>query len=362
MMSQLSKFILVALFVLWLGAITPAQAQSTCGDLSASDCQLLQTAQEATSALSSANFRAVTDLGFGIEFFPDVIQLRLTTEGAYQRQPYDDVDVDRVFRPLYGLNADMSAILEIIVSEFVSPTDNTFLSSFDLRYVDGMGYAELTKFLTAVDPFARGAGWYSVDMTEYFRRFIQDDVFTANLNEFNTLFGLDYWSVLAFSGAKVARLDDIQADNQSFAVFELTLNVADYLDSNPFVEEPLLEALEDFLLDANVDELSDEALREATQFYLDVLGSIEIRFVQTVGLTDGYVHQTQIDFDFIPDVDSTLSPDPLGLSILADIVLHFSIDFRYTQFNNKIPDIIAPEDSSLVPYDDLFGSGDSSPF
>jgi hypothetical protein len=361
MLFRMSKLILVAVFLLWLGMITPAQAQSTCGDLSADDCDLLQSAQQATTDLSSATFRAIFDLNLGIEIFPDLIQVRLTTDGAYQRQPFDNADVERDYRPLYGLNADMSLILEASVSEFVFPDDNTFLSSFDLRYVDGMGYAELTKLLREIDPFARGGGWYSADVIEYIRRFVQDNVFPDGFQQFGLAFSTDYWGALAISGVNVARLADIQDDNQSFAVFEIAFTIDEYIQENPFLEEGLLDSIQTFLEDFNPN-FSDDDLRQSAVYYVDLLRAAEFRFIQTVGLSDGYVHRTQFDFDFAPDMDTVLNPDPLGLSTFGNFELGFSVDFQYTQFDIAIPEIVAPEESSPVRYDDLFGNGESLPF
>lgn len=361
-MSKMSKLILVVMLMVWLGAIIPTQAQSTCGDLSASDCELLQTAQQSTSNLSSATFHAVADLSLSIEFFPDLLQIRLTTDGAYQRQSYDNIDVPSEYRPLFGLNANMSAVLEATVSEFIAPTDNTFISSFDLRYVDGMGYAELTKLLPAIDPFTQRGGWYSADITEYIRGLAEDAILSTDFEYISTLLSSDYWGALTRSGANITRLDDIQADNQSFAVFELVLSVDEYLNENPNIEDPMLDALEVLLYDLSFGAMPDDVLRTNAVFYLDLLRASEFRLLQTVGLTDGYVHQTQFDFNLAPNSDTILEDDPLGLNALGEVELRFSIDFRYTQFNVVIPEITAPEDSHPVRYNDLFGTGDSSPF
>jgi len=361
-MVHLSKVIILSVLVLWLGMIHPVSAQSSCGDLSADDCDLLQTAQATTSNLSSATFQATIEASLAFEFFGELVTMRMVADGAYSRVSTDGVEIESDYLPLYELNADMSVFVDIALSEFAMPENNTLTTSLDLRYVDGVGYADLSKLLPIINPFFSEGGWYSVDVPEYTRRLMRDAALPSDfLSSSNIALALDYWGSLVSGGSTVTRLDDEQIDNQTIAVFENILLFDTFFDENPFEEQLFINLMDEFFQLQYGGIYTDKELRQSAVFYADLIRNAEIRMMQRVGLEDGYVHQTYFALNFTPQTDETLNPDPLGLSLFNGAEFHFSLDFRYTQFED-VPLTIAPEDSTPVRYEDLFGSGDTSPF
>ncbi len=359
-MMKWLKIMLFVLFVFAMLGLMPAFAQTACGSLSRDDCTLLQNAQQATTNLNSAGFKATVEFDFGIRFLPDLFSLRMVADGVYTRVPVTRDDVEDEYRSLYSLNADMTVFLEGETSEIIQPTENTFTTTFDLRYVDGVGYADLSKILPLMN-VSRGS-WYSVDMTDFLTKLIRDGIFPPNtISVLTMLFGSDYVSGLALDGT-LRRVDDIQTDLQTFAVFEGTFSLSDYLEDNPSLFTTFVFALELSIRDfASNSNYTNAEIRRAAEFYADWLRAIDILIVQTVGLDDGYVHHTQFELRFAPESTETLNPDPLGLALFGGIQLRFWADFRYTQFG-YVPLITEPEQSSPLRYEDLFGDGDNSLF
>ncbi|MDX2075239.1 MAG: hypothetical protein SFZ02_02320 [bacterium] len=359
-MLRLSKLVLLLLLVI---ISVPVHAQSSCGDLSTADCEILQTAQRATGNLPSASFEATAEFALGISFFPELITVRVVSNGVYTRVPTITADIEEAYRPLFGLNADMSIVIDAEISEFVVPEDNTFTAALDLRYVDGVGYAELSKILPLIDPSLDADGWYSVDVADYISRFMRDGIFPSDfLDTFATTYGVDSWESFATEGSN-RRLDDVQIGEQSFAVFEASLYTRDYYDDNPDMYQNLIDAFENLLHTQYGAFYTDDQLRNAAEFYADLTTNMQFSLTYWVSLDDGYIHDSQFDFIFIPDEDTPAQPDfdPLGIALLSTAELRFSLDFRYTQFEN-IPLVSAPDDATPVRYEDLFGYGDSSPF
>lgn len=359
-MMKWSKMMILGMIVFGMLGLMPASAQSVCGDLSREDCAILQNAQQSTTNLNAAGFKATIEFDFGISFFPDMLNLRMVADGVYTRVPVTRQDVEDDYRPLYSLNADMSVFLEGEINEFLQPTDNTLTTNFDLRYVDGVGYADMSKILSLMNISSRS--WYSVNMTDFLTKLIRDGIFPSDTTSIMTmLFGLDYVGALALDGT-LRRVDDFQTETQQFAVFEGTFSFGDYLDDNPFIFEALVLGVDlsirDFMPNSNY---TDAEIRRAAEFYANWSRALDIRILQTVGLDDGYVHQTQFEMLFIPEITETLNPDPLGLALFGSLELRFSVDFRYTQFEN-VPFITKPEQSSPVRYEDLFGNGRNSLF
>ncbi|HRF98660.1 MAG TPA: hypothetical protein PLZ51_25805, partial [Aggregatilineales bacterium] len=163
-MLRLSKLVLLSLLVI---ISIPVHGQSFCGDLSRDDCEILQTAQSATSNLDAAGFEMTMDISFGIQFLPNLITAHVVANGVYSRVPVTRNDLEAPYNDLFGLNADMSVLVDAAVSEFVLPENNTLTTALDLRYVDGIGYAELSKVLPLISPYAEIGSWYSADMVDY---------------------------------------------------------------------------------------------------------------------------------------------------------------------------------------------------
>lgn len=353
-------FSLFSTILILMAFFTPSSAQSVCGDLSREDCAILQNAQQATTNLNSAGFKATVEFDFGISFFPDMLNLRMVADGVYTRIPVTRDDIEDEYLPLYSLNADMTVFLEGEIDEFLQPTDNTITTTFDLRYVDGVGYADLSKVFASLN-LSLGT-WYSVDMTDFLTKLMRDAIFPSDtITIMNDFFAVDYMAGFGLGGS-LSRRDDIQSDLQQFAVFEGVFSFGDYLDANPLVLESFEMAFEsliyDFLPNSNY---TDAEIRDAAEFYANWSRALDIRIVQTVGLDDGYVHQTQFEMTFAPETTETLNPDPLGLALFSGIQLRILADFRYTQFED-VPFIIKPEQSLPLRYEDLFGDGDNSLF
>lgn len=358
-MFRLSKITALLMVLMVMLVIMPTSAQTNCGDLSRDDCTLLKNAQSATSNLSSAGFKMTIDFDFGISFLPELISFRMVADGTYTRVPVTRDDVDGGYRPLYGLNADMTIYIDGEISDIIQPRNNTLTTTLDLRYVDGIGYANLNKIL----PTARSDMWYSVDVPDYVRRLIRDRIFPDNvLSVFGEFFDTDVWDSISRDG-DVTRLDDIVHDSQTFAVFEVNLSYDKYFDDNPTAFNLFIVMLEQALRNTYGTRYSDSELRQSAEGYAQFFRDMNMRFWQMVGMDDGYVHVTQFEYTFIPTSTASIDPDPLNLGLLGGtgLELRFLLDFRYTQFDN-VPLITAPEDAQPVRYEDLFGNGANSLF
>lgn len=355
-MFRLSK---ITALLMILMAIMPTSAQTNCGGLSRDDCTLLKNAQSATSNLSSAGFKMTIDFDFGISFLPELISFRMVADGTYTRVPVTRDDVDGEYRPLYGLNADMTIYIDGEISDIIQPRNNSLTTSLDLRYVDGIGYANLNKILS----ISRAQMWYSVDVAEYLRRLIRDRIFPDNaLTVLSEFFVTDIWNTFALDG-DVTRLGDMVLDAQTFAVFEINLSYDDYFNDHPYTFNLFVNMLEQALRTTYGMTYSDSELRQAAEGYAQFFRDMNMRFRQMVGMDDSYVHVTQFEYTFIPTNTTPISPDPINLGLLSGsgFELRFLLDFRYTQFDN-VPLITAPEESQPVRYEDLFGNGANSLF
>lgn len=359
-MIKWSKMIILVVGIWMMAGIggIPASAQSTCGELNRDDCALLKNAQRITTDLNAAEFKAIVEFSFGMRPFSEIFDIRLIADGVYARTPTMRQDVDDTYSPLYTLNADMNVLVDGRISSLIQPTNNTLTTNLALRYVDGIGYAELSKVLSRV-----GETWYSLDMLDFLTKLIRDEILPENvLDILNLLFSADYVGILAMDGY-LRRLDDVQTAFQTFAVFEGVLSFDAFLDDNPIIYNALISAMEDnirnFVLFRN--SYTDDEISRAAQFYVEGFRGIDIRIIQTVGFDDGYIHQTQFEFTFEPETSPAPDPDPLGIAIFRSFELRFFVDFRYTQFEN-IPFITKPTSSTPVRYEDLFQDGDNSLF
>jgi hypothetical protein len=358
------KVVLFGLLICLFLPVFSIQAQEGCGGMIAEDCAVFTQAHLAMRELSSAVFELEMNASMGIEFFPDLITMRLVADGAYQFVEPNVQNEDNPFAGLAGFNADMSVFVDVELSELIGVNDS-LTTAFDLRYVDGIGYAELTKVLSTMNNPLLGidaGGWYSLDIPDILSELVDDvNVPEDVLASVTVLNPLELLSIFS-DYDKVSRLDDMVINDQVFAQFETAFTMRELIETYSLSSESMRDQLLE-LLTTQYGNVYDEAvLQENATFYVSLLEEIEMTLTQSVSLTDGYVHDIGFVVTFTPD-DRWVAPtsDPLGLGVLVMANFQFSLNFRYTQFGD-VPAIIAPEDATPVRYRDLFGDGDNFSF
>ncbi|GEM_PF-1748001 len=354
------KVLLFGLLVCLFLPVLSITAQEDCGGLGSDDCALLTNAQRATSELSSATFELEMNASMGIEFFPDLITMRLVADGAYQ---FVEPDVDSAYGWLSGFNADMSVFLDVELSELMG-ANNSLTTAFDLRYVGGIGYAELTKFLPMLNPLLGddAGGWYSLDIPDMLGELSNDAIVPEDLLESLTfLTPFEYLSAFSNYGT-ISRLDNISINDQNYAQFEIAFTMSELIEANSIVSNSLQDQLLELLRTQYGSLYDEDVLQESATFYLELFEQIEMSIIQVVGLTDGYVHGISFNVTFAPD-DTFVAPliDPFTLGVLATANFQLSLNLRYTQFGD-VSAIVAPEDAKPVRYRDLFGNGNNFSF
>lgn len=359
--QMVSVFIVMFFMILTL---MPVSAQTGCGALSQSDCDLIDRANQQFNDLQSAAFKLDFALAFTFEegFFFEPIEIRLILDGAYARvEPTTTTGNDALQgfeRGLDAVNSDVSVLVELpeIFGELLLP-DMDNLLTLDLRLVDGIGYANFDKVLAGLNTSDIDMGWYGVDILDFAERALENpDIFGLNPADFLMPVPTEDLSTGGSLNdiSEVRRLRDIEQNGQTMAVFE---NILDY--AQLFGDSAARDDFADILFETMQSQVgtlyTDEELRQATENYLLVLDTIDMQLNRVIGLDDGHLHTIEFFLTFNPSEapESAFSePDPYGLALLQNINYSISMTLNMSQFDAAAT-TSAPEDATILPFEDF---------
>ena len=387
--------LLAALMPLLLAA--PAFAQEgtpampvLCGDLAGDDCAILEEAMLAAQGLTSYIMDMSLDfsmggipdlpadpLAFGLQLggrfaFDEVgqeVMLRMAQLGGELTE--EDMqelmaEMPTLMVDLYrGMNFDMTMSytvppeLAVLISED-SDVDFPEEMSFDVRMIDGMMYMNIGQLRDLIpesdDTFT--ADWIGIDYVAMLEmqmeqsRGMADDPMMAG-----AMSGVAMAQMMKEMNefVEVERLDDVELDGQTGAVFVYTPDIVGFLSSDTFMQ----------MLNQMAPAMGEEApsaaeMQEAAamlSFMAPMLfRDLEVSSQTTVGLDDYMTYSTA--FNLMWDLASLMQfaamTDPGLAETMGDaepvIEMNFLVDMN--DFNAEM-EFEVPEDVQVIPLDEM---------
>lgn len=376
---------LLLMLLLVFGSATMAQDSAPvvfCGQLTATDCDLLQVSQTAMTGLESGS--SEFDLSMSISNIPDMpmdeLEFHITGKGTFAIDPAlietmqaMQTDPTALFSDPNGLEQWMADLVKGISGDLnftlAIPPELAALAgseqplpetlSISLRMVDGFGYVNLDDIATAMPDADVPPGWIGLDLATLMERAMQQgdfsDAMTMDPTAFqNYMTGLQDPTMLG-DFVTVKRAADTDVMGQTAAVFRMTFDYGAFFDSEMFQE--LMSAQMEAATAMTGEELSESDMAEMNA----VMGQmgpmfegINLEIVQVIGLEDHFNHiiEMHMDWDlagFMMLVDPT-SNEPAP-NFVFDMTIHNS-DF------NSAPAISAPEDATIFPISMILPSTD----
>jgi hypothetical protein len=350
------KFVysLLCALLLTSSLVAPALAQDApftppvlCGDLDASDCSILEASAEAMQSVTAYAFDIeykafVTglpemeienvEITFGangmIEIDPDVVAAMQELTAASMSGDADNVaaameDMTAILLDFYaGLNFDgqvyfsMPEELAALLSEdsdVPMPPDLTMA----FRIIDGMFYMQISEFKSFAPELEEiPADWIGFDMVGLMEQSMAQseggefDVESMTAGLVGT--GLAYQLISAMEPfVTVERLDDVDLDGQSGAVFHSSVDMVEFFSSDAFAAFVRDSAAAIGADDAETTAQLDEGLTMAGFLAPMIFGGMEIDNEVTIGVDDFY--QYGQDFVFRWDLSQLL-----GFAAMSD--------------------------------------------
>lgn len=394
------------LFSLVLNSVALAQDATPpayCAEvgLSADDCTLLVTSQEAMQNISSVTSYA--ELDFNISGIPDVpfetldinyVQDSAVTQGLvavtlaqelrgmtpqqrFQRFMDPNALTEILGTTVSDTNIDTELTLTVseeiramIEAEAGLPVPNTL--TFGIRIVDGIEYLNLSDFATMVPELAMfGGSWIGIEILPLIDaaygeggtleqqmgaegRLLMAQVMSSSAiwNSSNTLIhtlGTTPEAAMALPFFNVERLEDDIVNGNDVAVFRTTVDWTTLLN-DPQVQELIKFALSDpELIGQEFSEAEIEQIMTAVQLFGPaVLQSLTLELIETVGLVNGYVYSGELTFDW--DLSQLAALAAASGAEMGDSVPTIFINFLTTRDNfNEELTIEAPANAFILP-------------
>lgn len=343
----------IALFTL------PTAAQDDteiCGRLGTEDCTLLLTSQQAMSDMDAAAF----DIDMELTVSPLLLNIPFvfttTITGDYVlNEKYRALStnvIQWVTNTFTGITSDVNVIITLPEQlNNLSPDLPEGPITFDLRLVDGIGYANIVKLIDTSEPTA----WYGVDIIAYYNEIFALLDLSATSPFTMPESGTGALGALVQLGGDLTRMPD----KNTFTAFEGTLNGAQLL-----ADDALREEIEVGLLIALEQQYGafyeDKALQEAATLYTDLLTYVDIRTERVIDPETAYLHELRVEMTFSPAEDAaqqmTTANDPIGVAILLDFNVSFAFTLAVSDFNDVQP-TTTPDNYELIPLDEMLPGG-----
>lgn len=370
-----------------------------CGDLADDDCAILEeatlAAQELTSYAMDMSFDfsvgGIPDLpadplAFGMQLggrfaFNEVGQeviARMTELGGdlgeEEMQALMEEMPDLVTDLYRGMSFDMTMSYSVppeLAALMSADSDVDFPEemSFDMRMIDGMMYMNIGQLRDLIpesdDTFT--SDWIGVDYVAMLEMQLEnssgmaDDPMTTG-----AMSGLAMAQTMKQMQEFVAveRLEDVELDGQSGAVFAYTPDIVGFLASDAFMQ----------MLDQMAPSLGEDApsaaeMREAAtmiSFMAPMLfRDLEVSSQSTIGLDDFMTYSTS--FNLVWDLASLMQfaamSDPTLAESMGDAapVVEMSFVVDMSDFNAEM-EFETPEDVQIIPLDELMPADTSAVF
>jgi hypothetical protein len=367
--------LLLAAFAL-LGGVASAQDFPVfCGDLSDDDCALLTEATETMRAVESAIFHL--DFDFAMSGLPDTamesINFQIGGDGAFavdgdalsalsafSMSPEDLLEnieelPAMVEEAIQAIAADVTLVIEIPpeLSE-QSPTPLPERVSVSARLVDGFAYVNLDKLAELDMSGSMPRSWQGIDLAGLYRSLLERQMPSMN-GMLSSMAG--FGSMSAFTDPEflssfttVERLEDSEVDGQAAAVFETTLDYG-ALFSDPTMLDIMRSSVEG-MGGFGGTKPDPETIDMMMTMYATMFDGLELEMTQTVGLDDHYVHQVGVFMDWTPAFGAMMGVSSANMPEMR-FVMEVHVDLA--RFNDA-PEISAPEDAHIYPYEGMFPS------
>lgn len=377
MRSKLVGLLLVALLLLASFSTALAQDGVYCGDLSADDCAILQSAQEAmmsvTSYKSDASYDAtvsglpgVSDVAVSVgvagafDWSEDAMMAASMLAGKTQEEMMAALSENpqALADLVSGLSADVVFSYEMSQSlaDELSAQLGAALpasASIPVIIVDGNLYWDASAFA------AWGAyeGWVGMPLAEVVSRIDLGATAAQAASDPNTAMAMAIPAMMlapnAFSDyVVIERADDVDVNGQAAAVFTTSLDIAGLLSSQEFsdlVMQLVSSGAIEGVTTADVEQLLPMLPMVAPMLGLAIEGS------QTIGLDDFMVYNTSSsvvwDLAGLGQL-AAMSGTDLGLGDGAGVSFMVSVDD--SDFNAD-QGIVAPEGAAMLTADQVLG-------
>lgn len=323
-----------------------ALAQTTtadvyCGDLSADDCAILQQSQTAMHDLTAAAFNLFVDVQ--IEAEGEQMPISLVGSGAYSgldRNADLSMGGDAALTALRGFNAELM-LTATLPQSMVEEADAPNTLTLELRLVDGVGYLNFDPLQPLInDP--QFAGWGGLDLAGLIGALLEENPdFLSELGSMAAGSGVDADMFMNMDTQAVeqyltiTRTDDGSGTN---ATFETTVDFAGLL-ADPAFQDMLRSQM-----DASGQGMTDADQQEAFDQMSTAFEDATLLIRQEVDTTSGRTASLSVEFDVA--VTDAADPSENGS---ASVTAMINYDYE------NVPTITAPENASVLPYQQLLG-------
>ncbi|MCE7984326.1 MAG: hypothetical protein DYG89_24390 [Caldilinea sp. CFX5] len=391
--------VVVLVFLLLCSAV-PAFAQDLpepfCGNLSADDCDILVSAQEAALTVGSGVYNS--EINFQLAGIPGLpveeVSFNLTQDASYAVDPELMAELAAMqMMSAEEMAENMEAMVDLMLNLYATlaydgemnltlPADIAALMSaqagtpipeeirLQVRVVDGYGYLNLEDLAPFAPPdqAEQFQGWAGLDLLTLMKAGLQEGMQEGAMDSSMAGFGVGNFLNSEEGRAMIEpylivtreRADTV--GDQDVAVF------TNKIDVGKFVGSPLFRDLVISQLDV-INEAADTNLteQEVTEMLtmLTFVGpmlftGLDFHTTQAVGLEDFYTYHSDVVFNW--DLSSLVavarmvdSSGEMGLSaIMGDVapVINFEVATDTSDHNNA-PEITAPEGAQIISPDAL---------
>lgn len=387
-MRKLSCCIALVVMLCLSGAVFAQNTAMTlpCGNLSEADCTLLTNAQTASSSLDSQMFDF--NLHVNISNLPEMnepLAFSLTGSGstggmaalqshmmamqssmmgtpdfsALQENFGEIADALREFSG--DLNLTLALPADLMAMAGPNMPDNINLQ---IRMVDGIGYLNLDPLqpILARSGMSNMSGWIGIDVVGLLQAAfeqIDSSMLSSGMDMSSSDAMMGYME--AFSDPEflanfmtIERTDDGSGDT---AVFEFTFDFSKLMASPEF--QNMMRAQMEEQMAASGVTLSEDEMGAALAMSSQMMKGITMSMTEEIGLEDGFIHS----------INGSVNVDTRGMmTALSDAgevsqstaetapVIDITFGANYSSFNSA-PEITAPEDAMIIPYESLIPSG-----
>lgn len=361
MTMRFIRLVFILLVIIGIHGVTLAQ-DANCGDLSEADCTLLTESSavmgEIESGILHLDVNITVDSGVG----GNVVSAQIRGDGGFtiDRDAYNDLIngpisdaavVANLVRVLVGSTLDMSFLFslpgEIGGLTGVSTVDE--VGTLDFRIVDGVFYVNTDKLTPSLGQAP--LGWFGIDYADGIAEILLRDAsaLSTSVLLLRTMPPPDF--------SAWARVDDIEIDGQTMAVFEQVIAFADLI-ADPLIRQSAATQLLLFIQTEGLDAgFSQAQLETAVNNYIELFAGLTLTMQQVIGTDDYYVYDAVLIIDWQPSTDAQLDvlsgPDPLGFGAFAgNMHTEVRLNIRH---HNQTPPVTAPDAPTVIPLQEILG-------
>lgn len=337
-----------------------AQAQEspiykTCmaSGLNASDCTLLEQADEQWNMLESAQFDLDLTGNYDSWYMDEPVHFAIV--GSYWFDPevraqIGDPDSALYDRPLKALQDVANALnlqltFRMDIPDYLASSASGSLDrlSMELALVDGIGYVDLTD-LNQWSPDIP-TGWFGTDIGPFLPiLFSEVNPFENRPEQTETEL-----STLAADGMTIARLPDVTIDGETVAVFETTVNTEEMFGDSTYGQAYETTLYEAFIEQGN----SPQDARRSTDSLVAIMQSMRISYIQMIGVESYNTYTTQVFMDMKTTSDFWALFTP-NSEDMADTVEGFSFVITVEiRDHNATPPAEAPLGAEIIPFTEI---------